>query len=125
MLIGGVLGYVFRERVEHTLRQEMRSSMALYGNRRDITMAWDMTQERLQCCGVDSWHDWNMYRLVPESCCMEIFGSQRQDCSLFPNINKPYSQGCLHVTSNFIREHAAIIGTAAITVAILMVSSKI
>ncbi|KNC32635.1 hypothetical protein FF38_13202, partial [Lucilia cuprina] len=121
MLIGGILGYVFRERVQQTMRQEMRSSMALYGSRRDITQAWDQTQERLQCCGVDTWHDWNRFGPIPESCCQEIFGGQRKECTIFPTITNLYSQGCLYVTSNYIRDHAAIIGGTSIAVAIIMI----
>lgn len=144
MLIGGVLGYVFRERVQQTMRQvrdidstphkkkiftiitihdqEMRSTMALYGSRREITQAWDLTQERLQCCGVDTWHDWNRYGPVPESCCQELFGGQRKECTIFPTITNLYNQGCLYVTTNFIRDHAAVIGGTSIAVAILMVA---
>lgn len=96
--------------------------MALYGSRRDITQAWDQTQERLQCCGVDTWHDWNRFGPVPESCCQEIFGGQRKECTIFPTITNLYSQGCLYVTSNYIRDHAAIIGGTSIAVAIIMVS---
>ena len=98
--------------------------MALYGSRRDITQAWDQTQERLQCCGVDTWHDWNRFGPIPESCCQEIFGGQRKECTLFPTITNLYSQGCLYVTSNFIRDHAAIIGGTSIAVAIIMVSEN-
>lgn len=100
----------------------MRSSMALYGSRRDITQAWDQTQERLQCCGVDTWHDWNRFGPIPESCCQEIFGGQRKECTIFPTLTNLYGQGCLYVTSNFIRDHAAVIGGTSIGVAIIMVS---
>lgn len=121
MLIGSTLAYVFYEHIEHSLYQEMSSSMALYGNRYDVTSAWDYTQERLECCGVNSWHDWSVYRLVPESCCVKIFDNLRYDCSLLPNISTPYKQGCLHVTGDFIREHAIIIGTSGMSVVIIMV----
>lgn len=98
--------------------------MALYGSRREITQAWDLTQERLQCCGVDTWHDWNRYGPVPESCCQELFGGQRKECTIFPTITNLYNQGCLYVTTNFIRDHAAVIGGTSIAVAILMVSTR-
>ncbi|TMW39477.1 hypothetical protein DOY81_015443 [Sarcophaga bullata] len=85
----------------------MRSTMALYGSRRDITQAWDQTQERLQCCGVDTWHDWNLF--WPNTGIL-----------LSGNFRWP-TQGCLYVTSNFIRDHAAIIGGTSIAVAIIMI----
>ncbi|XP_055906254.1 CD151 antigen [Eupeodes corollae] len=121
MLIGGILGYVFREKVSQTMRQEMRASLGQYGSRRAITQAWDETQTRLRCCGVDSWHDWNRYGQIPESCCQEIFGGQRKQCALFPMISNLYSQGCLNITTVYVRDHAALIGGSAIGVAVIMI----
>lgn len=43
MLIGGVLGYVFRSKVIGTIEQEMRNTMRLY-DKHDIHDAWDTTQ---------------------------------------------------------------------------------
>jgi len=125
MLIGGILGYVFREKVTQTMRQEMRSSMRLYGSRRGITQAWDETQVRLKCCGVDSWHDWNRFGPIPESCCQETFGGERKPCVAYPSITNLYSQGCLETTTHFVRDHAAIIGASGIAVAILMIFGMI
>lgn len=75
MLVGAILGFVFREKVVQTMRQEMYSSLPLYGNRRDVTLAWDETQTRLKCCGVESYRDW--YGSIPQSCCQETYGGQR------------------------------------------------
>lgn len=102
----------------------MRSTIGLYGSRRAITEAWDETQARLQCCGVDSWHDWNRIGPVPESCCQEVFGGQRKECTIFPTITNLYGQGCLYVATHFIRDHAAMIGGSAVGVAIIMVINK-
>lgn len=121
MLIGGILGYVFREKVPQTMRQEMHSSLKLYGNRRAVTQAWDLTQERLKCCGVESWHDWQLTGRIPESCCQETFGGQRKPCVDTPSPLTLYSRGCLNVTTIHIREHAAIIGGTGIAVAVLLI----
>jgi tetraspanin-11 len=121
MLIGGILGFVFREKVTQTMKQEMNSSLKLYGERYTITNAWDMTQERLKCCGVDSWRDWQKYGLLPESCCQETYGGQKKPCRDSPSALTLHSNGCLAVTTTYIRENAVIIGAAGITMAILMV----
>lgn len=47
MLVGGILGYVFRGKVETTIRIGMESSLRDYGNYKAITDAWDETQTRL------------------------------------------------------------------------------
>lgn len=43
MLIGGVLGYVFRAKVLGTVEQEMKNSMHVY-DKKAIKDAWDTTQ---------------------------------------------------------------------------------
>lgn len=46
MLVGGILGYVFRGKVEITLRNGMTGSLRSYGNYKPVTEAWDETQTR-------------------------------------------------------------------------------
>lgn len=47
ILIGGVLAYVFREKLMNTLEREMSSSMRLYDSRKAVREAWDMTQSKV------------------------------------------------------------------------------
>lgn len=44
ILIGGVLAYVFREKLVSTLQREMSSSMRVYDSRKAVREAWDTTQ---------------------------------------------------------------------------------
>lgn len=44
MLIGGVLAYVFREKLVNTLEREMSSSMRTYDSHKVVREAWDTTQ---------------------------------------------------------------------------------
>uniref|UniRef100_A0A336MEI8 Tetraspanin n=1 Tax=Culicoides sonorensis TaxID=179676 RepID=A0A336MEI8_CULSO len=125
VLIGGILGYVFREKVTHTMRQEMHSSLKFYGNRRPVTQSWDSTQERLKCCGVDSYRDWQLYGRIPESCCQETYGGQKKPCIDNPNPQTIYMNGCLHITTDYVREHASIIAGCSIALAVLMVFAMI
>lgn len=123
MLIGGILAYVFREKVVQTMRQEMYSSLRLYGNNRPITLAWDETQIRLKCCGIESYHDWQ--GAIPESCCQEAYGGQRKPCVNNPTPFSLHVDGCRNVTTEFIREHANIIASTGISVAILLLFALI
>ncbi|GBM82751.1 hypothetical protein AVEN_247362-1, partial [Araneus ventricosus] len=45
MLVGGILGYVFRNEVEKQMDQEMIMSIPLYKNETAVTDAWDAVQE--------------------------------------------------------------------------------
>lgn len=120
MLIGGILGFVFREKVEYTMRQEMFSSLKLYGSRYQVTNAWDTTQNRLKCCGVETFRDWGLK--LPFSCCQEIdgYGGPRKPCQDNPSLSNVYHRGCYEVGSQFIKDRAAVIGLSGIIVAILM-----
>ncbi|CAG2060242.1 unnamed protein product [Timema podura] len=47
MLVGGILGYVFKEKVQVTMEQEMQSSLKMYTTDPDIQKAWDVTQTKV------------------------------------------------------------------------------
>ena len=88
-LVGGVLAYIFRTQVVHTIQAEMIADIRSYDPatpESPVTRAWDLTQERLQCCGLmtekvtQSWQMWRFNRIlnpggennlvVPRSCCV-------------------------------------------------------
>lgn len=123
MLVGGILGYVFREKVHTTMEQEMQSSLRIYYTNRNVQRAWDDTQEKLQCCGVTNNRDWQPE--PPDSCCKirNIATSFARKCTQLPN--NIYDHGCLNVTERFVKDHAAIIGGAGIGVACLMLLGMI
>lgn len=117
MLVGGILGYVFREKVKHTMEQEMYSSIKLYSEKRSVRKAWDETQDTLQCCGVTNFTNWRGN--IPDSCCKYVNG-RKSNCKSFPYVDI-YTNGCLNVTEKYVKEHASIIGAAAVTVSCLTI----
>ncbi|CAK1578689.1 unnamed protein product [Parnassius mnemosyne] len=117
-LVGGILQFVFREKVHTTLDREMFASIPYYGVKHEYTKAWDDTQTFLQCCGVRSHNDWNGN--VPESCCKEVYTGKRLDCKSSPNPTTMYTDGCLEKAVNFLRENAVNVGATAIVTAIIM-----
>jgi tetraspanin-11 len=123
MLIGGILAIVFREKVELTMKQEMFSSINLYGQRRQVTTAWDFTQSRLRCCGVETFRDWK--GKIPITCCQEIDGVQRKPCQDNPTLSNVYARGCYEVGAQFIREQAVNIGVGGIVVALFILIGMI
>lgn len=125
MLVGGILGYVFRGKVETTLRNGMEGSLRFYGNYRPVTEAWDETQTRLKCCGIYGPNDWQ--NNWPESCCKQISSGARLDCRNIVENNHftRFDRGCLEVTKEFVKSHAIVIGTAGIVVSCLMILGMI
>jgi tetraspanin-11 len=123
MLIGGILGFVFREKVEQTMRYEMTSTIKLYGTRRQVTHAWDLTQSRLRCCGVQGFQDWG--RKTPPTCCQEIDGIQRKPCQDYPTLSNTHNNGCYEIGLRFVQERAALMGTSGIIVAVFILIGMI
>lgn len=124
MLIGGILGYVFRGKLLDTVHREMSNSMKFYDRNTAIHEAWDTTQQTLHCCGVNSFRDWdNNGYVTPKSCCREIQPGELFDCNRGPDTMtqaNAYLEGCLNRTEIYMKKHAAVLGGAGIAVAVLM-----
>ncbi|XP_018579462.1 CD151 antigen [Anoplophora glabripennis] len=125
MLVGGILGYVFRGKVETTLRIGMEGSLRDYGNYKPITEAWDITQTRLECCGIYSHKDWQ--NRLPESCCKLTRTGERLKCQSLVENNSftMNTRGCLNVTTEFVKTHAVVIGTSGIVLSLIMIFGMI
>lgn len=123
LLISGIFTYMFRQKVEQTMKQEMYSSLKHYGMLEEVTQVWDTTQSRLRCCGVESFRDW--HGRLPIACCQEVDGNYRKPCQEQPSLSNVYLSGCYEVGSNFIRDQATVIGSAGIIVAVLMLFGMI
>ncbi|KAG8212705.1 hypothetical protein J437_LFUL019614 [Ladona fulva] len=94
-MVGGILGYVYREKARHAMEQEMQSTIRQYGYDANIRQAWDDTQEN------------------------------KFPCQSAPNALTIYTDGCLNKTEQFVKDHAAIIGGAGIGVACIMLLGMI
>lgn len=119
LFLGGILGFVFREKVQVTMKQQMESSMRNYGSKREATEAWDKTQETLKCCGAYSPDDWRGY--TPESCCREPVPGKKQACRDSTIVGTRYESGCLKAAVDFIMPHAIIIGAVGVCGALFLV----
>ncbi|XP_022251053.1 tetraspanin-9-like [Limulus polyphemus] len=97
MLVGGILGYVFRDEVDEKMKKEMLDSIPLYGNDTAVTEAWDQVQKNMKCCGMKTGDStmpyaiWSLNRgfqadkKVPMSCCM---GNEK--CQASPTDSNSY-----------------------------------
>merc|ERR1711974_303285 len=73
----------------------MNAGMSNYGKGAEfegVTHTWDIVQNELHCCGVESPADWTRERnetfpdgQVPDSCCV---GGQVADCGANPDVEK-------------------------------------
>ncbi|XP_018326804.1 CD63 antigen-like [Agrilus planipennis] len=59
----------FRDTINKTLYQTATS----YKNNQQYKYAWDLTQNRLKCCGVTNYSDWTSLNLeIPNSCYVDL-----------------------------------------------------
>lgn len=144
LLIGGVLGYVFRHQVESTMRPEMLYTISQYNpnNPSDpITKAWDDTQSQLKCCGVrkhrdsteNPWDAWKQNKdvnsgeadkKVPKSCCIVNESTMKvEDCHMENPVdeNHIYQKDCFAVGLSFVRGHTTTISSISIGIACIMI----
>ncbi|CAN8003557.1 unnamed protein product, partial [Ixodes pacificus] len=132
MLVGGILGYVFRNEVDDRMYQEMVMSIPMYKNDSVVTDAWDAVQQHFQCCGVripprnDPYKVWalknshfNQNHQVPESCCIKK--EWLHACLKSPSDRDTYMDSCHEKVRDFVKGHAVIVGGIGIGISCLLV----
>lgn len=128
LLVGGILGYVFRGEVQDKIRSAMTHSMEKYNKEEAYQETWDDTQRTLKCCGIDKPSDWKNYggfnnnNEVPESCCLQ---NREKECVQSPNGQNSYQDGCFDVVLDYAQSHAKLIGGVGIGIAILLLTGII
>ncbi|XP_064480066.1 CD151 antigen-like isoform X2 [Ornithodoros turicata] len=131
MLVGGILGYVFRNEVDDRMYQEMIMSIPMYKNDSVVTDAWDAVQQHFECCGVrteryEPFRVWslknshfNSNHQVPESCCRKK--EWLHACLKQPTSRDTYMDSCHEKVRDFVKGHAVIVGGMGIGISCLLV----
>ncbi|EAT43416.1 AAEL005136-PA [Aedes aegypti] len=123
LFLGTVLGYIFRDRATESFREILYDSMSLYGRRRMMTISWDMTQEELQCCGVESFVDWR--DRIPDSCCQDDYGGRKRPCQELQTSLTIFKDGCYDAVSKELLMNAGLLGVASVGLAFAMVPAMV
>lgn len=134
MLVGGILGYVFRNEVDDRMYAEMLMTIKLYQNDSEVTDAWDEVHSRFHCCGMsmdkkpgyEIWpkrnaHFTGEYK-IPSTCCKTKDDGLRDRCQRNPNENNAYLEGCYEKMKDFVEQHAKIIGGIGVGIACLLIA---
>ncbi|XP_055591181.1 tetraspanin-9-like [Uranotaenia lowii] len=119
LFLGCILGFVFRGRIVESLRDSMYISLMQYGRRRMLTVSWDMTQEELQCCGVQDFGDWGEH--IPDSCCMDDYGGRKRPCQQLQTSHTIYREGCFSAITKDLVQSSALMGAAGLGLAFSMI----
>jgi len=107
----GIAAFAYRDTIKESFKKGLTNSMKTYTEIEANQEAVDIMQATLQCCGVESYKDWeNLGLPVPDACC------KMQDCNtkIIPNI---YEVGCYTTVVNFVNSSGKLIGIICLAVA--------
>ncbi|CAG0895927.1 unnamed protein product [Darwinula stevensoni] len=123
LLVAGILGYVFRDKVEDSIDMAMKKSLHEYDDRLQdpVRLAWDDAQKKFECCGVDRPEDWqsntNLKGRYPKSCCRIDSDGDTLHCE--SSVTNTWKVGCRQKVEMYLREHGAVLGGIGIGIAFL------
>ncbi|XP_055641234.1 CD63 antigen-like [Toxorhynchites rutilus septentrionalis] len=117
-----ISAFALRGQVSEMVRRTINVAMYDYTTDPYAQQSMDYMQRVLECCGIDSYMDWEHFLLntsnieVPQSCC--IASTLEESCV-------PYSYGCYPRLGFVIAQSAALIATGATTVAFVQILGSI
>jgi len=128
----GVAAYVYKGDVQDWIKDGMNKTIVDYGKSdfESVKTSWDIIQPNLKCCGVESYKDWtNAFKVsdvadsVPASCCKNLedpkCGDGLADKPEDQVKDKIYTEGCFSEVKDELKADIAIVGGAAIGIAVL------
>ena len=106
---------------EEKIESKMKEAMGHYGVEEDLTIAWNLAQNNLECCGVTNSDDWTSVP-IPESCykdaaCTPDF----KTCESTKSSTDLYGDGCLTKVEAFVKGKVNLAGGISIGVCLLQV----
>lgn len=119
-----ISAFALRGQAEEMVRRTINQSMASYSTNAHTEQSVDFMQRVLECCGVDSFRDWEFFLPsnvtdeveVPPSCCLP---------STLDDKCVPFEYGCYPRLEWVISQSAALIATGATTVALVQLLGSI
>jgi len=110
------------------IEDKMEEAMKNYGQGDEydgVTIAWNVAQYTLKCCGVDESGDWRKnsgtYKQIPDSCYKDAECETWQKCTSGKSSGDLYSDGCLTKIETFAEDNMKLVGGIAIGIALLQV----
>ncbi|CAH0406653.1 unnamed protein product [Chilo suppressalis] len=128
-----IAAYSLRGKIDHMLDQTLRQNMHHYYEDEMVSEYVDFLQNRMNCCGADSYQDWaavipppgtsgivyeNM--TIPNSCCAQTEGKM-VDNEIMESCTKLYANGCLPRLFYILYQSAGLLGAGALTIAFIQI----
>ncbi|XP_056640199.1 tetraspanin-6-like [Diorhabda sublineata] len=96
------------------LNKSVSFSFLRYNTSEDDKYAWDRMQQRLECCGISNYHDWETVGLdIPNSCCNE------DECTA----ETSFGRSCLDSMSRDLVWHQNILKSQCYIMAVVQIGT--
>ncbi|KAK9876578.1 hypothetical protein WA026_013958 [Henosepilachna vigintioctopunctata] len=126
-IICGTTGFVFRDGLSHTLKEELKNGLLHHYNTTskgpyNLSVIWDHIQLEFRCCGVESYEDWYLIdawpteRWVPDTCCLPAV--REKGCGK-SDADNWYEGGCYGPIHAWFLNRLATLGIVGLIVAFL------
>ncbi|XP_063719948.1 tetraspanin-11-like [Symsagittifera roscoffensis] len=136
-----IVALVYRGKTYRKLESHFNSTIVnQYGSNGDVTKALDQLHQDHQCCGVNSFMDWQysswvqnqnrgksaddgdeMFVHVPDSCCKTVL----DNCGTMSHPNNLHNQGCFKQVADFFARNLLVLSLCAICVILLQVMALV
>ena len=124
-IVAITITYVYKERIETTLKNDFKRTLNQYGHPRFdlLSKSIDALQRDFHCCGNKNYTDWfstawgdNNTDSVPLSCCK---GRRDENCNknLSTNSDRIYKEGCYNHVKKYLLENLHIISGFGVWIA--------
>jgi len=117
----GIAAFALRGPLKTEISKNMEKGLENYHKEGydGVTTTWDLVQQSLHCCGVNSYTDWqNVTQLaggVPDSCCKV---GHEEGCGKAPvDAEKMFSEGCFTLFNDEFNSNLTIVGAVALGIA--------
>lgn len=131
-ITAGGIAYAKRNELENKLQADFNESISLrYGdkNQQGVTLAIDKFQESFQCCGYNSYMDWQWSRYyhekgtshtgtIPKSCCRLSLSECKKNAM---QRDTYWQKGCFKEVMDFLKDNLLLIGIVGIVFALVQI----
>uniref|UniRef100_A0A8D0BWT0 Tetraspanin n=1 Tax=Salvator merianae TaxID=96440 RepID=A0A8D0BWT0_SALMN len=128
-LVAGVCSLFYCKDIAESFKHGLQEAISSYAEDKEKAESLDTIQRTLDCCGVESYHDWfsspwSMEQQVPNSSVPMSCCKVHKGCLYSPLPSDAwgiYREGCFHKIHDFVSGNMLYIATAALGLTLLQV----
>ncbi|XP_043983827.1 tetraspanin-7 [Gambusia affinis] len=126
-LIAGVSGFIFRHEIKDKIGEAYEGAVQTYNGTDSKSKAVDSLQEKLHCCGMKNFLDWEKtdyfkFYGIPESCCKNKHNCTEEDRKTVRSAGPfVFPQGCFSLVTSVLESNLGVIAGVSFGIAFFQV----